>query len=224
MPNSLLSCVEINPPVTPIASVIWLHGLGADGHDFVPVVAQLQLPATLPIRFVFPHAPLRAITMNNGYTMRAWYDLLGLDAGTREDAIGVQQSAQQVTDLIRHEQQRGVPLQRIVLAGFSQGGAMALHCGLRFPERLAGILALSTYLPLAQTLPDEMSPANHDIPIFMAHGAQDPLLPLFWAQSSREVLQKLNYALDFRIYPMMHSVCMEEINDISAWLQNLLKI
>jgi phospholipase/carboxylesterase len=222
MTNQQLSAVEINPPQKPTASVIWLHGLGADGHDFVPLVPQLNLPESLPIRFIFPHAPIIPITINGGYPMRAWYDILGLEEGSREDEAGVRAAAKQVDALIQQEQARGMPAERIVLAGFSQGGAMALHCGLRFPERLGGILALSTYLPVGHTVANEVNPVNQSIPIFLAHGTDDTLLPLSWAQMSNEFLQKLGYSIELRTYPMAHSVCGEEIKDIGDWFKKVL--
>lgn len=219
MMNELLPCVEVEPAETPMASVIWLHGLGADGHDFAGIVPQLNLPATAAIRFVFPHAPVKPITINNGYAMRAWYDIAGFDLGSREDSAGVIASQQLIQALIEHEHKRGIAYSRIFLAGFSQGGAMALYCGLRFPERLAGILALSAYLPLATTLATEASAINKDIPIFMAHGTSDTVVPLKLAQISYGLLLQLGYSIDFRCYPMDHSVCMEEVNDIGQWFK-----
>lgn len=223
MTKQPLSVVEINPPQQPLASVIWLHGLGADGHDFVPLVPQLNLPDALAVRFVFPHAPVMPITINGGYAMRAWYDILGLEEGSREDEAGIRVAAKQVEVLIQQEQARGIPAERIVLAGFSQGGAMALHCGLRFPERLAGILALSTYLPVGYAVAAEANSANQQIPVFIAHGTEDPLLPLSWAQQSYEFLQKLGYGVELRTYAMEHSVCGEEVKDIGNWLQKILE-
>lgn len=222
MSNPSLPCVEVNPTTLPTASVIWLHGLGADGNDFAPIVPQLNLPKDLAVRFVFPHAPVQPITINGGYPMRAWYDILGFAPGSREDAAGVQASAKMVQALIEHEQSLGVPAERIVLGGFSQGGAMALHCGLRAPERLAGILALSTYMPVADSVPDEINAVNRDIPIFLAHGTDDNVLPYSWAQMSMNLLQKLNYPVDFRTYAMAHTVCLQELKDIGAWLQKIL--
>lgn len=216
-----LSCVEINPQQTPIASVIWLHGLGADGHDFVDIVPELALPEKLAIRFVFPHAPVRPVTVNGGYRMRAWYDILGFDASAGEDEVGVRESEQAVNALVENEHRLGVPHQKIVLAGFSQGGAMALHCGLRYPQRLGGIMALSTYLPLNQKLNFERSPANSDIPIFMAHGTNDAILPLELGQISAEILKKAGYQVQFHTYQMPHSVCKEEIQAISDWLKKI---
>lgn len=223
MATELLPCVEINPQQLPTASVIWLHGLGADGHDFANIVPELRLPPTLPVRFIFPHAPVRPITINAGYAMRAWYDIIGEDFNAREDEAGVRESTQAILDLIENEHQRGIAYDRIILAGFSQGGAMALHTGLRCAQRLAGIIVLSAYLPLANTFIAEANPINKDLPIFMAHGLHDPLLPLEWGKISSEFLINLGYQVDFHTYPMPHSVCSEEIADISRWLLQILK-
>ena len=197
------------------ASIIWLHGLGADGHDFEPIVPELPLPPGLRARFVFPHAPVQAVTINFGHVMPAWYDVYG---DGREDAEGIRASQQRIEALIAGERERGVAPRRIVLAGFSQGGAIALQTGLRHPERLAGILALSTYLPLAETVAAEASPANRDVPIFMAHGTEDPVIPLRRAAISRDALRKLGYQVEWHEYPMPHAVCPEEIADVGAWL------
>lgn len=218
-----LPCVEINPPATPIASIIWLHGLGADGHDFASIVPELHLAKEFPIRFVFPHAPMIPVTINNGHVMRAWYDILGLTATTREDKIGIRQSQAAIHTLIEYEKSLGIPANRIIVAGFSQGGAMALHTGLRYPERLAGILALSTYLPLASSLKAEATAANNDLPIFLAHGMQDNVVPYTFAQISQQALQYNGHTIEFHTYPMAHSVCMEELADIAAWLRKILK-
>jgi phospholipase/carboxylesterase len=212
-----LETVEIETAASPDASVIWLHGLGADGHDFEPVVPELRLPPTLRPRFVFPHAPVRPVTLNMGMRMRAWYDILQLGGGP-EDEAGVRASQGRVEALIERERSRGVAARRIVLAGFSQGGAIALHTGLRHGQRLAGILALSTYLPLAGSLQAERSEANRDVPIFMAHGEFDDIIPITRAQQSRQALAAQGYALQWHSYPMPHSVCGEEIADIAAWL------
>jgi phospholipase/carboxylesterase len=212
-----LEAVEIETAASPDASVIWLHGLGADGHDFEPVVPELRLPLTLRLRFVFPHAPVRPVTLNMGMHMRAWYDILQLGGGP-EDEAGVRASQGMVEALIERERSRGVAARRIVLAGFSQGGAIALHTGLRHGQHLAGILALSTYLPLAGTLQAERSEANRDVPIFMAHGEFDDIIPIARAQQSRQALAALGYAPQWHSYPMPHSVCGEEIADIAAWL------
>ena len=217
----LLETIEIETGPRPDAAVIWLHGLGADGHDFEPIVPELKLPARLSLRFVFPHAPIRPVTLNQGMNMRAWYDILQLGGG-REDDAGIRESQKSVEDLIAREGTRGIAPRRIVLAGFSQGGAIVLQTALRHPERLAGVLALSTYLPLAATLAAERNPANQDVPIFMAHGTQDPMIPVNRAIASRDALAKLGYPVQWRDYPMPHSVCLEEISDISAWLTQVL--
>jgi phospholipase/carboxylesterase len=215
----VLDAIEITTGQAPQLSVLWLHGLGADGHDFEPIVPELKLG--IPVRFVFPHAPVRPVTINGGMAMRAWYDILGFDRRSQEDAAGIRASAAAVTLLIDREIERGMSSDRIVLAGFSQGGAIALHTALREPRPLAGVLALSTYLPLASTLAGERSAANAGIPIFMAHGTGDSVLPLALAESSRRALQALGYGVDWHSYSMAHSVCLEEINAIGAWLTAL---
>jgi len=218
----LLEAIEIETAASPTCSIIWMHGLGADGHDFVDIVPQLGLPARPGIRFVFPHAPMRPVTINAGYVMRAWYDIRD-DGGTRrEDPAGVRASQKSIEALLEREKARGVPARSIVLAGFSQGGAMALHTALRYGERLAGIMALSCSLPLADTLGAEASPANRDVPIFMAHGTHDPMIPMARAMRAREILSGLGYRLEWHEYPMPHSVCLEEVRDISAWLGSVL--
>jgi len=218
--SGLLETIDIETSREPRAAVIWLHGLGADGHDFEPIVPELGMPAAAPgVRFVFPHAPLQPVTINGGAVMRAWYDVTG---DGRQDAAGIRSSQACVEALIARERARGVAARSIVLAGFSQGGAMALQTGLRHPERLAGILALSTYLPLPDTVADEAHPANRDVPIFMAHGIQDPVIPLSWATRSRDHLVALGYAVEWREYPMPHSVCAEEIEDVGRWLRVVL--
>jgi len=196
-----------------------MHGLGADGHDFEPIVAELELPRARAVRFVFPHAPMRPVTINRGHVMRAWYDVVG--DGSEDDA-GIRASQALVEACIAREKARGVPADRIVLAGFSQGGAMALQTGLRHPERLAGIIALSCYLPLAATLAAEASPAGRGVPIFMAHGTQDPLIPLARARGSRDKLSELGYRVTWHEYPMPHAVCGDEVRDLSAWLRGVL--
>ena len=216
----LLDTVEMESAPAPTASIVWMHGLGADGHDFAPIVPELELPS--PTRFVFPHAPMRPVTINFGAVMRAWYDVRGVGGERREDAEGVRASAEQIEALVARERGRGVPAERIVLAGFSQGGAMALHTGLRHRERLAGILALSCSLPLADLLAEEAAPANRDVPIFFAHGRHDDLIPMARAQRARDVLTGLGYRVEWHDYPMPHSVCPEEIADISAWLTKTL--
>jgi phospholipase/carboxylesterase len=218
----LLEAIEIETAPNPDAAVVWMHGLGADGHDFEPIVPELRLPATTRIRFVFPHAPLRPVTINQGHVMRAWYDVRALAGVRREDEAGVRQSARQIEALLARERQRGIAPRRIVIAGFSQGGAMALHVGLRYADRLAGILALSCYLPLSNTLPTEASPANRDVPIFWAHGLHDPMIPQAMAEQGRAQLAELGYQIDWHQYPIPHSVSAEEIADVARWLERVL--
>jgi phospholipase/carboxylesterase len=206
--------IEIETGPNPAAAVIWLHGLGADGHDFEPIVPELRLAK--PVRFVFPHAPVRPVTINQGMRMRAWYDIFQFGAGKEDDA-GIRASQKLLDGLIEKEQGK-----KIVLAGFSQGGAIVLQAALRHPERLAGVMALSTYLPLSATVESERSAANQDLPIFMAHGKFDDIIPIQRAQQSRDFLQKLQYKVEWREYPMPHSVCAEEIADISAFLARIL--
>ena len=218
------TAVRLQPATTDAvsASVIWLHGLGADGHDFVPIVPELHLPDTLPVRFIFPHAPHRPVTLNNGYVMRAWYDIKALALRAEEDAAGIRASEMLVCDLIQAEVAAGIKASRIVIAGFSQGGAIALQTALRYPQRLAGVLPLSTYLPLRDSLAAEASAANADIPILMCHGRQDTVVPVQLGERSRDALLTQGYAVDFRYYDMPHSVCAEEIRDIGLWLTSLL--
>jgi len=212
----LLDAIEMETGRNPTASVIWLHGLGADGNDFAPIVPALQLPKTA-IRFVFPHAPVQPVTINGGMRMRAWYDISD-GAIRREDEGGVRASQKLIEALIARESERGTSAERLVLAGFSQGGAIALQTGLRHRQRIAGVMALSTYLPIADKFADEASGENHDAPIFMAHGSYDPVIPLERAERSRDILQSLGYKIEWREYPMPHSVCPEEVADIGAWL------
>ncbi|MHB8353754.1 MAG: alpha/beta hydrolase [Burkholderiales bacterium] len=219
---ALLPALELVTNHNPTASVIWLHGLGADGHDFVPVVKELQLPDTLPLRFIFPHAPQRPVTVNNGMVMRAWYDVAYDGLERRPDDAGVVKSANAVNDLIAREIARGIPARRILLAGFSQGGAVALTAGTRYPQRLGGILALSTYLPMPEQLKDTGSEANRSMPIFMAHGQQDNVIPLRMAEASRAQLEAEGYSVAWHAYPMAHSLCMEEVSALSRWLQQQL--
>ena len=211
-----MDAIQIETGPDPDAAVIWLHGLGADGHDFEPIVPELELAR--PVRFVFPHAPVRPVTINQGMRMRAWYDILQLGGGP-EDEAGLRASQQLTEELIRAQ---GLPAERIVLAGFSQGGAIVLLTGLRYAERLAAVMALSTYLPLAGTLAAERSVANRATPILMAHGRYDDLIPMQRAQTSRDYLQKLGYAVEWHDYPMPHSVCASEIADISSFLARVL--
>jgi phospholipase/carboxylesterase len=211
-----MEAVEINTGPNPQCAIIWLHGLGADGHDFEPIVPELRL--TKPVRFVFPHAPVRAVTINQGMRMRAWYDILQFGGGP-EDEAGLRASQKLVEALIKEQ---SVGAEKIVLAGFSQGGAIALQTALRFPQRLAGVLALSCYLPLNASVEAERSQANRNTPIFMAHGQYDDLIPLPRAEQSREVLEKLGYKVEWKTYPMPHSVSPQEITDISDFLVRIL--
>jgi phospholipase/carboxylesterase len=215
--------VTLSPSEAPIASVIWLHGLGADGFDFAPIVPELHLPRQLPIRFIFPHAKHRPVTLNNGYVMRAWYDLYGLNASTREDEAGLRESERVVQQYITQEQENGIPSDRIVVAGFSQGGALALHVGLRYPQALAGVMALSTYLPLRDRLATEASVANRTTSILMCHGVRDGVVPLSLGSLSRDLLLQQGYVVEWHTYPMEHSVCMDEVAQISSWLQQRLR-
>ncbi len=218
MSESFLPAIEISTREPVQGSVIWLHGLGADGNDFAGIVPELALPATLAVRFIFPHAPQRPVTINGGYVMRAWYDITAPDLSQAQDAEGIRASAQTVAALVAREQARGVPVSRIVLGGFSQGGAIALQAGLRFPERLAGIMALSTYLPLAGTLGAEAHSANAGLPVFIGHGRDDSVVPLLLAERTRDTLTRLGYAVNWQQYPMAHSVCQQELRAIGAWL------
>lgn len=224
MTDPLLTTVEIEPAGTARSSVIWMHGLGADANDFRPIVGEMRLPAELGIRFVFPNAPIRPVTINGGMRMRAWYDVLTMDLPRREDPDGVYDSGRALVALIEREKERGVPAERIVLAGFSQGGAMALHTGLRYPEPLAGILALSCYIPLTDRLNAERHPANQATPILITHGDYDAVIPMRYGQLSIERLQSLGYQPQWHDYSMGHEVCWEEIRDIAAWLTQVLSV
>jgi phospholipase/carboxylesterase len=217
-----LTTVEIEPTGAARSSVIWMHGLGADAHDFEPIVPELRLPVELGIRFVFPNAPIRPVTVNGGMRMRAWYDVLSMDLPRQEDPDGVYASEQAIYDLLEREKKRGVPAERIVLAGFSQGGAMALHTALRYPDRLAGILALSCYLPLADRLRAERRPANQHTPVFMAHGDYDAVIQMRYGQQSAELLESLDYRVEWQDYGMGHEVCWQEIRDIADGLGRVL--
>jgi phospholipase/carboxylesterase len=218
----LLPRVELESAPNPSAAVIWLHGLGADGHDFAGLVPELDLSNCPPIRFVFPHAPSMPVTVNGGYVMPAWYDILGPNLVSQQDAAGIQASERAIVALIAHEVARGIPAERIVLAGFSQGCAMALHTGLRLPQRLAGIMALSGYLPLADRLAAERHAANARTPVFMAHGTQDPVVVLARGEASRDALATLGQPVQWHSYPMPHSLHPREIADISAFLAQVL--
>ena len=214
--------VELTTGADPVGCVIWLHGLGADGHDFEPIVPELRLPESLPLRFVFPHAPVRPVTVNGGMSMRAWYDIYSLDAEGRADEAGVRESAELLRAVIEQQKARGIASDKIVLAGFSQGGAIALHTALRSTEKLAGLMALSTYLPLHSKFEQEVvadaAVGDTSLPIFMAHGSHDPVLTIDRGQNSAELLRKHGFTVDWHVYPMAHQVCMEEINDIRDWL------
>jgi phospholipase/carboxylesterase len=225
MTQKLLETVELQTGDSPTASIIWMHGLGADGNDFVPIVNELDLEGARAIRFVFPHAPMQPVSINNGYVMRAWYDVTYGDLegkSKRADEKGLRASQEAVNLLVEREIERGTPAARIVLAGFSQGGAMALQAGLRYPQRLAGLMVLSSYLPLADQTAQEAAAANAGTPIFMAHGTQDPVVPYAMGAQSQETLQQLGYPVEWHEYPMAHSVCLEEIHDIAAWLRRIL--
>jgi len=211
-----MDAIEIETGPEPRAAVIWLHGLGADGHDFEPIVPELEVPE--PVRFVFPHAPVRPVTINNGMRMRAWYDIFQFGGG-REDDAGIKASQKLLDEMIRAQK---LSADRIVVAGFSQGGAIALQSALRYPERLAGVMALSTYLPLASALSSEASGENRGVPIFMAHGLYDDIIPVARAQKSREMLESLGYPVEWHDYPMPHSVCAPEIAHISQFLNRVL--
>ena len=226
MTPSLLESIEIETGDKPAAAVIWMHGLGADGNDFVPIVHELDLTGAPAIRFVFPHAPMQPVSINNGYVMRAWYDIKWGDLegkSKQADEAGVRTSQAAVEALIDRELQRGIAAEAIVLAGFSQGGAIALQTGLRYANRLGGVMALSTYLPLAESFVHERGDANAKVPVFMAHGTQDGVVPYAMGLRSRDILVQHGYDVEWREYPMQHSVCMEEIGDIAAWLRKVLK-
>jgi phospholipase/carboxylesterase len=214
--------IVMTPATPPKGSIIWLHGLGADGSDFVPLVPELRLPDAMAPRFIFPNAPLRSVTVNNGMSMPAWYDIYSLGVRDREDAAGIQASAATVHGLIDRERAAGIGAERIVLAGFSQGGAIALQAGVRYPEALAGILALSTYLPLRATLVAERTLANQAIPILMCHGREDPIVPIELARQSFAALTAAGFAPQWLDYPMQHQLCAEEVVAISRWLQRVL--
>lgn len=216
-----LPAVEIETGSSPTHAIVWLHGLGADGNDFVPIVNELTLPPGASIRFVFPHAPERPVTINNGYVMRAWYDIYHADFNDSEDQSGIRDSQKALDALIEREVQRGIPSGHILLAGFSQGGAMALQAGLRQNNPLAGIIALSCYLPLMETLAVEACGANATTPVFMAHGIYDPVIPVSFAAASRDKLLAAHYSLEWHEYPMAHTVCGAEIADISRWLRHI---
>ena len=218
----MLDCIELSSTTDPDSCVIWLHGLGADGYDFVPIVKELEALGAPAARYVFPHAPTRAVTINGGAVMRAWYDILGMDLVRREDEAGVRESKSQVDALIAREAGRGIARGRIVLAGFSQGGAIALHTGLRQPQPLAGLMSLSAYLPLAAAFESERHAASARVPLFLAHGRSDPVVPIERGEASRDLLARLGYDLRWHAYPMQHSVCADEVRDIAGFLRAVL--
>lgn len=226
MTEKLLESIEVATGPKPAASVIWMHGLGADGNDFVPVVHELDLKGAPDIRFIFPHAPMQPVSINNGYVMRAWYDVRwgDLEGRSKEpDAAGVRVSQTAIGAIIEREVSRGIAVGKIVLAGFSQGGAIALQTGLRYPQKLGGVMALSTYLPLAESFAKEAGEQNRKTPIFMAHGTDDAVIQHAIGVRSRDVLVEAGYDVEWREYPMAHSVCLPEIADIAAWLKRVLK-
>ena len=220
--NDLLPTIEIERGDNQTHTVLWMHGLGADGNDFVPIIDELALPSDISVRFVFPHAPMRAVTINQGFVMRAWYDVFDRSFNRTEDEDGLRDSQRAIEFLLERERKRGILPGRIVLAGFSQGGAMALQAGLRYPEKLAGIMALSCYLPMRQTLAIESHRANSGTSIFMAHGNLDSVVPMALATISKQQLLESGYVVEWHEYPMEHSVCVEEMADISEWLQRVL--
>lgn len=217
--------VEVGGGETPDGTVIWLHGLGADGHDFEPIVPELRLEGHVKLRFVFPHAPVRPVTINGGVAMRAWYDVISLDRAGPQDEAGIRESAERLEHLIGREHERGLPFSRIVLAGFSQGGAIAMHTAMRYPKKLAGLMALSTWMPLESSIKEEVveNPASQprDLPVLMAHGAFDPMLPIRAGLHARGIMQEAGFEVQWHDYPMAHAVCAEEIAEIRSWLLNV---
>ena len=224
IPTDLLPAIELETGTRPTHTIIWMHGLGADGNDFVPIVDELALSSAMHVRFVFPHAPKRPVSINRGMVMRAWYDydLIDTNAGLHENMESLYESQRAIEALLAHENQRGIKSENIVLAGFSQGGALALHTGLRYPEKLAGVMALSCHLPLPQTLPAEAHRANFPVSVFMAHGESDNVIPMTMAVASKRQLTELGYAVEWHEYRMAHSVCKEEVADMGKWLKRVL--
>ena len=223
MVDRQLDFLEVNPQSKPAAAIIWLHGLGVDGHDFEPIVPELRIPESLPIRFVFPHAPKRPVTINFKMVMPAWFDILDVSGLHKVNVDDILKSSRQLADLIQAEIRRGLSPDRIILAGFSQGGTIALHAGLRFAKKLAGIMALSTFLPTVDQLADDGSDANRATPIFMAHGTSDPLIGIENAVLTRDALRRLGYDVRWQEYPVAHTVCHEEIRDIRSWILDILE-
>ena len=218
---SLLQTIEKETGANPTVAIIWMHGLGADANDFVPMLQELDLRGLPPIRFIFPNADTMPVTVNGGYVMRSWYDIVATDLGRQEDEAGLRASQVKVEALIAREKARGIPASRIILAGFSQGCAMTLQTGLRHPEKLAGMLCLSGYLPLSSVAGAERSEASLGTPIFMAHGVQDPVVPFARAEDSRKVVEALGYQVEWHAYPMQHTLCLEEVQDISTWIRKV---
>ena len=218
----VLEVVEIQTGPAPTAAVIWLHGLGADGHDFEPIVPELLWPDAPDIRFVFPHAPVRPVTLNGGMAMRAWYDIVSLTSDRDHDQQGIAQSVNQAAALVRQERERGIAAERIVIAGFSQGGAIAIQLAIRYPETLAGLIALSTYLLLDHRLDNDRHEANRDLPVFVGHGSADPMVPCFLGEKVSERMRGMGHPVEWHSYPMQHAVCPQEIADLTAWLRNYL--
>jgi phospholipase/carboxylesterase len=216
------NAIILEPEIPATSAVIWLHGLGADGYDFAGIAPQLKLAEPLSVRFIFPHAPIRPVTLNSGTRMRAWYDVVEIRTGAFEDEEGIRASEKILCDLIEQQEKQEIPSARIVLAGFSQGGVIALHCGLRYSKPLAGILALSTYLPLAHKLPAEFSESNRTTPIFIGHGINDDVIPIAWGRNSRQILIQRHYSVAWHEYSMAHSVCPEEVRDIGQFLRQIL--
>ncbi len=217
---NLPECVEVTTGADPVGSIIWLHGLGADGYDFEPIVPELRLPAGLPLRFVFPHAPVRPVTINGGMAMRAWYDIVSLDAEGRADAAGVRESTALLEGLVAREIERGTDEDRIVIAGFSMGGAIAINTALTTKRKLAGLMALSTYLPIAAEA--DRSTSSRDLPVFMGHGTFDPMVLHAWGKATADKLREIGFTIEWHDYPMAHAVCPEEIRDIREWLLKVL--
>ncbi|TAG46278.1 MAG: carboxylesterase [Betaproteobacteria bacterium] len=220
----MLDSITLDPPTPATACVIWMHGLGADGNDFVPLVPELDLPRNHGVRFVFPNAPTMPVTINNGYVMRAWYDIVGAELDKRADESGVRRSQSQINELIADQRSKGIAANKILLAGFSQGGVIAMQTTLRYPEKLAGVLALSTYLACADTMGSEGTLANKSTPIFYAHGTVDPVIPMRLAQQSRAVLATHGYTVEAHDYGMPHSLCAEEVDDIAEFLKRVLAV
>ncbi len=223
MTQDILETIELESAPNPTVAIIWMHGLGADANDFVPIVRELDLRGNPGIRFVFPNAPTMPVTINGGYVMRSWYDILGTDIAKREDEAGLRLSQKRIEQLITRENARGIPSERIILAGFSQGCAMTLQTGLRYHEKLAGLLCLSGYVPLRDVIAEERHAANQQTPIFQAHGRGDNVIQIQRAEQSRDLLKELGYQVEWHEYMMPHSVCPEEVDDISLWLKKVLR-